>query len=524
MNTEQLISKYLDGELPPELEAEMHYRLSLSPEARKLFREHMVLWGAARDRGLLVEPTQAMRSTLFNRLASEGMNRATAGEAVGGLEPAVRASELASEVPSGAAANALSGWIKWGIPVVCAVASLVAFWTYASRSDDAGSSTPARATRPAAQSSVSGITAPSATHFGSGSEARTSASGSQISSDQAASLRPYASHGDAALPMSIAPEMRAALREPAQAFSSRRGTRTELRTDLHSSERRGSLQASNSPVLPVLDTVTHRLRTKSSNPSSPDPSETSSPTSHATLHIVADSTIGGGVASDRSADHSVEQAPPAGSDKAISSQSVDSLNLALRQTRELTSNLESTPTYLTPVVSIQGSFFTQNRSLPGPDYTVGLGVEFPGGEHQLYALFGSSGYRLSNSTVLFDASGATLPQTVPSSETVKRDLWYGIGYRYSLVLAEGMKVGGMVQGGIGGRYFRVGAQLPVSYELNDLMRIELAPALQYLSAVGETTTTTSTKIGSNHQDVTERLEAAHQVRVGLGLGVSFLFR
>ena len=71
MDIEQLISQYLDGELSSEAEGEFHHKLSVSPEARALFREHLKLQSIARDERLLQRPTTPMRNALFARLQEE---------------------------------------------------------------------------------------------------------------------------------------------------------------------------------------------------------------------------------------------------------------------------------------------------------------------------------------------------------------------------------------------------------------------------------------------------------------------
>jgi hypothetical protein len=79
MNIDDLISQYIDGELSGEAEAELHHRLSVSPDDRRRFREQIVLRGAAGDRRMLERPTPAMRSALFSRLEKEeGMSAAAA--------------------------------------------------------------------------------------------------------------------------------------------------------------------------------------------------------------------------------------------------------------------------------------------------------------------------------------------------------------------------------------------------------------------------------------------------------------
>ena len=71
MDIEQLISQYLDGELSSEEEGEFHHKLSGSPEARALFREHLALQSVARDERVLHRPTEPMHNALFAQLQEE---------------------------------------------------------------------------------------------------------------------------------------------------------------------------------------------------------------------------------------------------------------------------------------------------------------------------------------------------------------------------------------------------------------------------------------------------------------------
>lgn len=71
MNIEDFISRYIDGELDSESEADLHHRLAVSPEARAIFRAQIALRAVARDSRVLVTPTPALRNRLFERLEEE---------------------------------------------------------------------------------------------------------------------------------------------------------------------------------------------------------------------------------------------------------------------------------------------------------------------------------------------------------------------------------------------------------------------------------------------------------------------
>ncbi|MCE7934166.1 MAG: hypothetical protein DYG96_06195 [Chlorobi bacterium CHB2] len=110
MNIEDLISHYLDGTLSSEAEAELHHRLSVSPEARKIFKAQIALQGVARDARVLHTPTLQMRNALFDRLQrEEGMGSLADSQAATSPTP-MAALMLAEAVPpksySSAAKNA----------------------------------------------------------------------------------------------------------------------------------------------------------------------------------------------------------------------------------------------------------------------------------------------------------------------------------------------------------------------------------------------------------------------------------
>ncbi|MCC7439256.1 MAG: hypothetical protein IT211_12245 [Armatimonadetes bacterium] len=97
MNIEDLISQYLDGTLSSEAEAELHHRLSVSPEARKIFRAQIALQGVARDARVLHTPSVQMRNALFSRLQQEeGMGSLTDSAA---SVPAALVASLLEEPP-----------------------------------------------------------------------------------------------------------------------------------------------------------------------------------------------------------------------------------------------------------------------------------------------------------------------------------------------------------------------------------------------------------------------------------------
>lgn len=154
MNIEDLISQYIDGSLPSEAEAELHHRLAVSPEARRLFRAHIMLKGVARDQRVLHVPTPAMRSSLFERLArEEGMKlQEPASEQVavveipardGAQDELPRLSTPGGGTPRSIPSSTLRGdtsrrrrrMLPWLIPIVMAGLMIGVLWNVGERDE-----------------------------------------------------------------------------------------------------------------------------------------------------------------------------------------------------------------------------------------------------------------------------------------------------------------------------------------------------------------------------------------------------
>lgn len=130
MNIEDLISQYIDGTLSSDAEAELHHRLAVSPESRRLFRAHIMLRGVARDQRVLHTPAPDVRAKLFDRLAREE------GMAAMPVPPvAPPAAKAGTPVPSPAMARQerperrRRRALPWLIPTMIAGALLVFLWS-----------------------------------------------------------------------------------------------------------------------------------------------------------------------------------------------------------------------------------------------------------------------------------------------------------------------------------------------------------------------------------------------------------
>ncbi len=201
MNIEDLISQYIDGTLSGDAEAELHHRLAVSPEARRLFRAHIMLRGMARDQRVLHAPTPAMRSSLFDRLQrEEGLGDVSvmpADDQIAGLSAtalSAAALPIHGDVPPVASVHVSEPGrrrrriLPWLVPLVIACAALLVLWNPTARYSGNGGGDLAvnegpRAAAPGAgvEGSVAGsATAPVA---GGSKQAAPSAVGSSTSHD-----------------------------------------------------------------------------------------------------------------------------------------------------------------------------------------------------------------------------------------------------------------------------------------------------------------------------------------------------
>jgi len=98
MDIENLISQYIDGDLSNDAEAEMHHLLSVSSEARALFRAQLALRGVAHDTRVLVTPSNELRRNLFDRLRHEGLPATALPSTISAPSPAP--SQVGRSLPS----------------------------------------------------------------------------------------------------------------------------------------------------------------------------------------------------------------------------------------------------------------------------------------------------------------------------------------------------------------------------------------------------------------------------------------
>ncbi|MDB5034718.1 MAG: hypothetical protein JWQ98_1959 [Chlorobi bacterium] len=126
MNIEDLISQYIDGNLSSEAEAELHHRLAVSPEARKLFRAQIALRAVARDQRVLQTPAPELRSALFGRLQrEEGMKPL---EEIPASPPVVAAAARSIPSPAVRDGRRRRRAAIWLIPFITALLAVAIVW------------------------------------------------------------------------------------------------------------------------------------------------------------------------------------------------------------------------------------------------------------------------------------------------------------------------------------------------------------------------------------------------------------
>jgi hypothetical protein len=180
-----------------------------------------------------------------------------------------------------------------------------------------------------------------------------------------------------------------------------------------------------------------------------------------------------------------------------------------------------------------------------PQSSVKLGAEFGGGMHQVYGMVSRSSFRQTTSVQTFalvaDQQGK-FNQADPGRNTsgksvtsdAQQELWGGLGYRLNARLSKHWSAGGGVWAGAGENYVRVGAELPIGYQIIDQLRVELLPTLQYIRAYGDTRSVSSqthmTNVGggiglgttAESVETTTGLQNERQVQAGVGIGISII--
>lgn len=159
-----------------------------------------------------------------------------------------------------------------------------------------------------------------------------------------------------------------------------------------------------------------------------------------------------------------------------------------------------------------------------PETRMTVGVDFDGGRQRAFAAVGAWAYdkreSFQSSSVSSPATGVNQVRTVVGAESsIAYEIWGGGGYRYSVEIADHWNAGAEVWGGIGANYVHAGAALPISYALQDNLRLELAPGLRYrvLHSQAESVTTGTSSNSFQERLTTPRDEKRVEASVGIGL-------
>jgi hypothetical protein len=644
MNIDDLISQYIDGELTGDAEAELHHRLSVSPEDRRRFREQIELRGIARDRRVLDQPTPAMRAALFARLEREEGLSALAASASAFAAPSATtpADASASRIPSsvssstGSRARVRAGdrpaierrerrrrLVPLLLPFLVGVVLTAVLWQFlgdgsptssplaTDRSavdtarqsagiasiDSPGPSDRSREPLAAAEEPETSVGAGEAPGIGRELAAAGPSSAAGRNDDVAAmssreavggsmsdggtigargSMGAGAAMGDAAksdaadADMSIGTlSVRTESLAPRSRFSGERAVTLSAALpppsasdSLASPTSEGTSEAQMAkPMTPLAAD----LRTLSPNPppadsaGAPVPRSTLSsgfaamePMPSETPSSEATQTQSGGASAPASAPaseassidpakESVASAAAAPSTEtsaktlAASAPSSDK-GVAVRDARDGESMAAdgAAPSRGTVLASsLRQSVLVAVRSRDlHPELALRAGAEFDD-RHEVYGVLGLTTIREARTTTTSDyrreiGGAEALVRTDGSTiDELRSEIFAGGGYCVTVIREPRFRAGAGAWAAYGERYTRVGAELPLSYQVGSSVRIEVTPTLQYATAHGATvsgaSTTTSDLDSTTRRVVTNESEIEKsEIRAGIGIGVTVI--
>jgi hypothetical protein len=642
MNIEDLIAQYIDGDLPGEAESELHHRLAVSPEARKLFRAQIALHGVAQDARVLHRPTVKMRADLFERLQQEeGM------EEIAAIVPSVaRAAEQPRSIPSDnvtSTATATARRRRRLVPMLLpfligVIATGVVFWAL---------NTGGPASQPQMASSIvidSDQHEGSASSNSASSEAPISPLEKETFSDATPSTERSASTDRAASGKMNGPAvadngLSESSPRPMMSQRSRKQSVGRLKGEYDVNDQAdfmgtkesavvrsanggssggyssvitssgdgaggdlvmklsppppttsvGTL-AANSAIPSDADLVT--VEKKAEKPSrrddiaigrrslsetsklaqiksqlasapsqeslsQPEPALQEEAESHeksvsmATAPLAVAPMAAGGSASDDRVSENVQSGEMAVAQAQLLSSwtvpdSTSGVTVAVEPTRaDALSIPEEKRHGFALMAGLQQNLVVGiGGNEVQPQSSVKLGAEFGGGMHQLYGMVSRSTFRQTTSVQTFalaaDSQGK-FNQVDPRNASGKsvtsnaeQELWGGLGYRFNAKFAKHWSAGGGVWAGAGENYVRIGAELPIGYQIIDQVRVELLPTLQYMRAYGDTRSVESqtrvTNVGNGsglgttaeEVETTTGLQNERQVQAGVGIGISII--
>ncbi len=559
MNIEDLISQYVDAELTSEQEAELHHRLSVSPDDRRRFRQHVALHGLAQDRRVLQQPGAALRAALFERLRrEEGKNSVVpangtaakaaplpfAADAGPHAAAGLRAPLPSRTAPAARRRRRLSAIV---VPFVLGLLSMAAVWRI---TDGTNVDSPV--------GTIASNTGRSAAAPAPESEAPMLADAATPRTARVARPEPHRSFAaESPTEHGLAPSAAGARSSDASERAPRASERGRMAV--------GPDMKSVAPS----EMFAHRMQATSIAPMTSARAQPEAPMSRPDDRPVSpqSSADGSGAAAPEVRTTAAER-----SSSSVRAEAAPSNGIAMTMAPSSTSSNDTVSSHaggsttVNPLQIFTGrppALFAQVRQsftlglstarvLPEVDLRLG-GVL--GNDHQIYAIVGRSGYRAMASSTVTDnhvarevadiitttnSFGQTKLDTVYADHTItttttdntaedRYEFWAGAGYRYSRPVMNHLRAGGGIWAGVGAANLHFGVELPIDVAMTDRIRFEAVPVVEYRRALHAATSNehASSDVASRSsriERVTSGSAASSEVTVGLGLGVTVLMR
>jgi hypothetical protein len=441
------ISRYLDGEASAAEAAEIRELLERSPEARALLREMVLLSRAARKLPSLDAPRRSSEARLFRQLMAEGFT--AAGAETAPVEPTVRVADL----------HAVSRWRSASrlIPVAGVMALLLLVIgserLVAPAHGDLAVSRP-----PSSPGAIAGVQAPvaprpdasfssrspepgyRAAHSGSGAR---SMGASETSSLLAAEQTVRTSVESAVASSHMSTDGSPASRDIAPQSSATTDISTPVRPQLLSlrSTLRSTSGGSESSAAGASERTSFRVHSAS---------ESGASTFAASLRPgVSYIGKGGGL---------------------MAQEMSIRFDASLGEGHRVSLIAGQAPTI--------SEIHTDRTRLPDPPQLHTSALRTIDDSK-------SSGFTGSSATAPIELTpvvASAAPVTTSSVELrMKNEVWLGVGYSYTITPLQGMRIGAGAKAGSSPSAWRVGIELPVSYQMMKGISVEAVPAATFVS-------------------------------------------
>jgi anti-sigma factor RsiW len=442
------ISRYLDGEASAAEAAEIRALLERSPEARALLREMMLLSRAARKLPSLDAPRRSSEARLFRQLMAEGFTAAGAENAP--VEPAARVADL----------HAVSRWRSASRLVpVAGVMALLLLVIGSERLVAPAHGDLAVSRLPSSPGAIAGVQAPVMPRADASFSSRSPEPGYRAAHSGSGARSMGASETSSLL----AAEQTVRTSVESAVASSHMSTDGSLASRDIAPPQSSATADISTPVRPQLLSLRSTLRSTSGGSAS-SAAGASERTSFR-VHSASESGASTFAASLRPGVSYI------GKGGGLMAQEMSiRFDASLGEGHRVSLIAGQAPTI--------SEIHTDRTRLPDPPQLHTSALRTIDDSK-------SSGFTGSSATAPIELTpvvASAAPVTTSSVELrMKNEVWLGVGYSYTITPLQGMRIGAGAKAGSSPSAWRVGIELPVSYQMMKGISVEAVPAATFVS-------------------------------------------